>query len=70
MSKYRMFGARKKAPAGPAPKPIRIERKIVHGRLVDVKIYAEVVLTGPSLDGLYDANTVRPRKPGRPARLA
>ena len=53
MSGFSRF-KRKKAPAGPTQKPIRIEKKEVHGQIVEVKIYAMIGVT----DGGTD---VRPR---------
>ncbi len=38
----------------PLPKPIRIEKRMIHGELVEVKVYAQVSL-GP------EEQNVRPR---------
>ena len=56
MSGFSRF-KKKKAPAGPTQKPIRIEKKMVHGQLVEVKIYATLGVTSGDAD-------VRPR-PGQ-----
>ncbi len=46
MSGFSRFKKGKK-PAIALPKPLRIEKKMVHGQLVEVKIYAQVgVLEG------------------------
>lgn len=39
-NKYQRAAAAKKS----LPKPLRIEKKMVHGQLVDVKIYASTAL--------------------------